>query len=270
MIELAPEIYPILFAAGVAAGIINTVAGGGSVITLPILIFAGLPPQVANATNRIGLIAQNITAIRQFRRNKVREWHLSWRLTAVAAVGAVLGVRLAVFLPDARFNQVLGILMLALLVLLLKAPKPHLLAEGAPENAWEPLTRRGKAGLLAGFFALGVYAGFIQAGMGVMVLLVLGYFLRIDLVRGNYIKLVIILGLTFVALGTFLQQGVQVEWIAGFAVALGQMLGAVIGTWVAISKGERWIKAIMAVAIVLSSAKLLGWIDMLEHWLRPG
>lgn len=270
MIDLAPQTYFLLFAAGVAAGIINTVAGGGSVITLPILIFAGLPASVANATNRIGLIAQNVTAIWQFRRHKVREWHLSWRLTLVAAAGAILGVRLAVFLPDESFNQVLGYLMLALLVLLLKAPKPHLVSEGAPENPWEPLTTRAKAGLLAGFFALGVYAGFIQAGMGVMVLLVLGYFLRIDLVRGNYIKLVIILGLTFVALAVFLQQGVRVEWIAGFAVALGQMLGAAIGTWVAVSKGERWIKGIMAVAIVLSSAKLLGWLDALGRWLAPG
>ncbi|MDK2973004.1 MAG: uncharacterized protein PWP23_2759 [Candidatus Sumerlaeota bacterium] len=260
MPDLSPHSYVLLFFAGIAAGIINTVAGGGSVITLPVLIFAGLPPAVANATNRLGLISQNFTAIWQFRKNNVRETHLSWRLTAVAAVGAILGAKMAVLIPDRSFNKVLGVLMLGLLVMILKQPKPKLVDQ-APENAWSPLSRLHRAGLLVAFFALGVYAGFIQAGMGVMVLLVLGYFLRMDLVRGNYIKLVVILGLTFVALGTFISSGVKIAWFAGLATSTGQSIGAYCGSWVAIKKGEAWIKALMVTAIVLSSAKLLGLVD---------
>lgn len=260
--ELTFQTYLILFAAGLAAGIINTVAGGGSVITLPVLIFAGLPAGVANATNRIGLVLQNVTAIWRFRRSGVKESHLSWRCLAVAAVGAVFGVWLAVLIPDRRFEHVLAILMLILLVLILKKPKPHLVEE-APGDAWKPLSTRKRVLLLLSFFGLGVYAGFIQAGMGIMVLLTLGYLVRMDLVRGNYIKLVVILGLTFVALATFMIQGVPVAWIAGISTGSGQIVGALIGSWVAIEKGEKWIKVIMVTAIVLSSAKLLGVLDLI-------
>lgn len=257
--------YAVLLVVGVGAGIINTVAGGGSVLTLPALIFVGLPADVANATNRIGLIAQNVTGIQQFHYHKVWERHLSWRLMIVAAVGAVLGAWFAAYLPEENFRTVLGVLMLGLLVLLLKQPKPHLVEEGAaPEDAWGPLSPRGRVGLLAVFFGLGIYAGFIQAGMGIMVVIALGWFLRMDLVRANFIKLVVILGLSVIALGTFMAAGVAIAWFAGFAAAGGQMIGAVIGSWVAVKKGEAWIKAIMTVAILLASGKLLN----VDVWLR--
>ena len=166
---------------------------------------------------------------------------------------------LAAAMPEAKFERVLGLLMLVLLVLILKKPKAKLVKEGeAPEDAWSPLSSNKKAGLLFAFFWLGVYAGFIQAGMGIMVLVVLGYFLQMDLVRGNYIKLVVILGLTFVALGTFMLQGVAIAWVAGIATSLGQVTGAAIGSWVALKKGEGAIKVILTVAILVSSAKLLG------------
>lgn len=267
--DLSLLVYLALFAAGLAAGIMNTIAGGGSVITLPVLIFAGLPADVANATNRIGIIAQNIAAVRQFRMNKVREGHLSWRLMLVASVAAVLGAVFATMLPNEDFKKVLGVLLLVLLVLILKQPKPRLLGEDeAPENAWAPLSTVQKAGLLVTFFGLGIYAGFIQAGMGVMILVVLGYFLRMDLVRGNYIKLIVILGLSFVALGTFMLRGVRIDWVAGGVVTAGQVIGAYLGTWVVLRKGATWIKAIMVLAIVGSSAKLLGAFDLIGRLLQ--
>jgi uncharacterized membrane protein YfcA len=261
--QLSPVVLLLLFLAGIVAGIINTIGGGGSVVTLPVLIFAGLPGSVANATNRIGIIAQNVAAIRKFRQYKVREDHLSWRLMIVAAVGAFLGARLAAYMPDREFEFILGLLMLGLLALMLARPKPHLTKNGAPEDAWTPLSTKGRVSLLASFFVLGVYAGFIQAGMGIMVLLVLGYFLRMDLVRGNYIKLVVILGLSFIALGTFLLSEVRIDWLAGIACALGQVVGAWIGAWIATRGGERWIVIIMAVVILFSSAKLLGLLALL-------
>lgn len=259
--ELSILAYLALFAAGLAAGVMNTVGGGGSVITLPVLIFAGLPADVANATNRIGIIAQNITAIKNFRVNNVRESHLSWRLMIVASIAAVLGVWIADVIPNDEFEKILGVMMLLLLVLIIKQPKPKLISEGqAPQDAWQPMTTKGKAGLLVTFFFLGIYAGFIQAGMGIMILLVLGYFLRMDLVRGNYIKLIVILGLSFIALATFIIRGIAVDWFAGIATSCGQVLGAYAGTWIVFKKGEKWIKAIMIIAILASSAALLDMI----------
>jgi len=254
----------LLLVVGVGAGIINTVAGGGSVLTLPAMIFIGLPADVANATNRIGLIAQNFTGIQRFRKHKVWERHLSWRLMIVAAIGAVLGANLAAFLPEELFRTVLGVLMLGLLVLLLKRPKPKLVEPGAgAENEWDPLSTLGKVGLLAVFFALGIYAGFIQAGMGIMVVVALGWFLRMDLIRGNFIKLVVIFGLSVVAFITFIVVGVGIAWWAGIVIAAGQSLGAVIGTWVAVKKGERVVVIVMTIAILVSSAKLLN----LDRWV---
>jgi len=259
--QLPPLVLLLLFGAGLIAGIVNTVGGGGSVVTLPALIFAGLPGSVANATNRIGIIAQNFAAIGKFRKYKVREDHLSWRLMVVAAVGAVIGAVLAAYIPDRQFEFILGLLMLGLLALMLVRPKPDLSPNGAPENAWVGLSTRKRVGLLTSFFVLGIYAGFIQAGMGIMILLVLGYFLRMDLVRGNYIKLVVILGLSFIALGTFMLSGVRIDWLAGIVCAAGQIIGAWIGAWIATQGGEKWIVLIMAVVILFSSAKLLGLIS---------
>lgn len=258
------HVYIILFFAGLAAGVINTVGGGGSVLTLPALIFAGLPPNVANATNRIGIIFQNITGIWRFQKGGIREDHLSWRVTLAGLGGVVIGARLAAIIPGEQFNVILGVLMLLLLILILKKPKPRLLKEGAPDNAWAVLSPGRKWTVLATFFGLGIYSGFLQAGVGIMILVALGYLVEMDLVRGNYVKLVFILGLMIVALATFMLSGVEIEWIAGIAVTVGQILGAYVGSWVAIKKGERWIVIILTVAIVLSSAKLLGLLEWMK------
>jgi len=262
---MSPFVYLVLFGAGLLAGIINTVAGGGSVLTLPALIFAGLPGTIANATNRIGIIFQNITGIWRFRKGGIREDHLSWRLTLAGLGGVVIGARLASVIGDKNFEFMLGLLLPILLVLILKKPKPKLRKEGAPEDAWSPLTAGRKWAVLGTFFGLGIYSGFLQAGVGIMILVALGYLVEMDLVRGNYVKLVFILGLMFVALATFYVSGVKIEWVAGLAVTVGQVTGAWIGSWVAIKKGERWIVWILVVAVILSSAKLLGLLG----WLLP-
>jgi len=250
--------YGVLFLAGLAAGVINTVGGGGSVLTLPALIFVGIPATIANATNRIGIIMQNLVAIRQFRKSKVVEDHLSWRVTLIGMGGAILGALLAARIPDEQFERILGVLMLVLLGLILKKPKPRLLQDEARENAWSPLTAGRKILVLIVFFLLGIYAGFLQAGVGIMILVALGYLVRMDLVRGNYVKLLFILILTAGALLTFILNGLRIEWLAGLFLSLGQMTGAYVGSWVAIRKGEKWILVILPVAILLSSAKLLG------------
>lgn len=265
---MSPYVYVVLFFAGLAAGIINITAGGGSMLTLPALIFAGVPPVAANATNRIGIIFQNITGIWRFRKGGVHEDHLSWRLIVAGLVGTVIGARLASLMHDKDFKFVFGLLMPILLILILKKPKPKLVKEGAPENAWSGLTRGRKWAVMATFFVLGIYSGFLQAGVGIMILVALGYLVEMDLVRGNYVKLVFTLGLMFVALATFYLSGVKIEWVAGLAVTAGQVTGAYIGVWVAIEKGERWIIVILIVAVLLSSAKLLGILDWAVALLR--
>ncbi len=259
---MSGTVYLILFVAGLVSGVINTVAGGGSILTLPALILiAGMPAVAANATNRIGIVMQNCVAIGRFRQGKVTEHGLTWRVTLIGLCGVVLGAKLAAHIPDDQFEKILGILMLALLPLILLKPKPRLSKGEGVENAWSPLSFRSKWAVLAAFFFLGVYAGFLQAGVGIMILIALGYLVRMDLVRGNYVKLVFILVQNLIALLTFMQSSVEIYWIAGLFLTAGQMCGAWVGSWVAIKKGEKWILVILTLAIVLSSAKLLGWLD---------
>lgn len=258
---MSVTVHIILFLAGLVSGVINTVAGGGSILTLPALIFAGVPAGAANATNRIGIIMQNCVAIGRFRKGNVIEQGLTWRVTLVGLAGVVIGAKLAAHIPDHQFEKILGILMLALLPLILLKPKPRLSKGEGTADAWSPLSFRGKGAVLAAFFFLGVYAGFLQAGVGIMILIALGYLVRMDLVRGNYVKLVFILVQNLIALLTFIHSSVEIYWIAGLFLTAGQMSGAWVGSWVAIKKGEKWILVILTAAIILSSAKLLGWLD---------
>lgn len=251
-------LYAILFLAGMGAGIMNTVGGGGSVLTLPAMIFAGIPPTAANATNRIGIIAQGAMAIWQFRRGGIQEDATSWRVVAVGVPGAALGALLAAWIPDESFRVLLGYLMLGLLVLILLRPKPHLLADGTAASPWSLLDERGKLLTLVSFFFLGIYMGFLQAGGGIMILLALGYLMRLDLVRGNYVKLFFIFCLQLIAVGVFLATGVPIYWVAGISLFVGQICGAYMGSWVALKGGEKWITVVLVISILASSGRLIG------------
>ena len=103
-----------LFATGVAAGALNVVAGGGSFLTLPVLIFLGLPATVANATNRVGILTQNVGAVWGFHRYGVLAWRWALAAAAPAMVGAVLGTWAALEVSDEAFRKLLAFLMVAI------------------------------------------------------------------------------------------------------------------------------------------------------------
>jgi uncharacterized membrane protein YfcA len=253
----------LLFLAGLAAGIINTVGGGGSILTLPALIFiGGVPSVAANATNRLGIIMQNATALWRFRKGGVKEDRLALILTSVALPGTVIGSLLASGFDSKSFNTVLAWLMLALLALVLFKPKPRLKKDDDSHStdSWNVLPTGRKVILLLLMFLVGVYMGFIQAGGGIIILVMLGYLMDLSLVRGNYIKLMIIFVTNFIAFGVFIYNGIEIYWLAGVVVFLGQIAGAYAGSWIALKKGENWMKAILTISILASSAKLLGWI----------
>lgn len=249
-----------LFLAGAGAGVINTVGGGGSILTLPALIFlGGLDSVSANGTNRLGIIFQNLMALWQFRKGGVRQDNLAIRLTIIALPGAFLGSMLAANIPDETFRPLLAWMMLGLLLLVLFKPKPKLLkdTEGVVDPLrGAPLGKRMWLGVT--IFVIAVYMGFLQAGGGIMVLVALGWFLRMDLVLGNYVKLFMILCTNVLSFGVFLFNGTPIYWVAGIMVFAGQISGAYMGSWIALEKGEGWMKAILAVSILASSAKLLG------------
>lgn len=240
---------PLLFLAGTLAGILNVLAGGGSLLTLPLLIFMGLPSAVANGTNRIAILCQNIFAIRAFRQRQVFPWQLALLCTPAALVGSWYGASLAINLDDELFNRVLALIMIGVLIFTAVDPMQRLRRQEIAFSNWR------KAMIVISFFGVGIYGGFVQAGVGFLVitaLLVHG----LDLVRINAIKVFVIFAYTFIALGVFIYHG-QIDYVLGFALAAGNSLGGMIGPKLAVDKGHDWIKKVVSLTVLMFALKLL-------------
>lgn len=244
---MSPVGYVALFVVGFVAAIINVVAGGGSFLTLPLLIFLGLPASVANGTNRVGVLAQNLSAVLGFHSHDVLPVRWATAVSMPALAGAAIGVWAALNVPDLAFRRILSILMLAMtLVTLLHRgvpTRPH----AEPRSAWHPA-------IMAGFFLTGVYGGFLQAGVGFLAL-AMTTLAGFDLVRGNAVKVFAVLLLTILSLVAFAGTG-HVDWPAGLALALGNALGGLVGVRLAVLKGQRWLQAVVTVTIVVFAVLL--------------
>ncbi len=240
---------PLLFAVGLIAGILNVLAGGGSLLTLPLLIFMGLPSAVANGTNRIAIFCQNIFAIRGFRKRGVLPLQLALLCTPPALLGSWLGANLAIGLDDQVFKRVLALIMIGVLIFTALDPMKRFRQQEMEFGPWR------KVILVVSFFGVGIYGGFVQAGVGFLIitaLLVHG----LDLVRINAIKVFVIFAYTFVALGVFISHG-QVNYMLGFALAAGNSIGGMIGPRLAVAKGHDWIKKVVTVTVAIFALKLL-------------
>ncbi|MGH7539811.1 MAG: sulfite exporter TauE/SafE family protein [Gemmatimonadota bacterium] len=243
--------YLLLFAAGTIAGTLNVIAGGGSLLTLPVMIFLGLPATVANGTNRVAILAQNVGAVWRFQRHQLIDWRWLGLAAWPALAGAALGTWFAVEIGDEAFRKALAILMVAL----------------AAWTLWDPLGRRpfgttlhaahtssGRLLLRAGFFLAGVYGGFVQAGVGFVILAVITL-AGLDLVRGNALKVLLVLIYTPLSLALFVAAG-KVEWGFGAALAAGSLAGGLLGVRLTVLKGHAWIKRVVTITIVLFAIRL--------------
>lgn len=240
---------PLLFVVGIIAGILNVLAGGGSLLTLPLLIFMGLPSAVANGTNRIAIFCQNIFAIRGFRKCGVMPMELALLCTPPALIGSWVGANLAINLDDQMFNRALALIMLGVLVFTTLDPMKRLRKEDVEIGFVRKLV------MVVSFFGVGIYGGFVQAGVGFVIitaLLVHG----LDLVRINAIKVFVIFAYTFIALGVFVYHG-QINYLLGFALAGGNSLGGMIGPKLAVDKGHEWIKKVVTFTVLIFALKLL-------------
>lgn len=234
---------------GLLAGILNVLAGGGSLLTLPVLIFMGLPAATANGTNRIAILAQNLFAISGFQRQGVLPWRLALVCAAPAVIGSYLGARLAIQIDDTLFRQLLAGIMLGILALTLWDPLANRHAQASRLSAGR------LAGLLASFFAIGVYGGFVQAGVGFLI--IAGLLLQgLDLVRINAVKVAVVFCFTIIALAVFIRHD-QVNYPLGLALAAGNAAGGWLGTRLAVKKGHAWIKRVVSFTVVMFAFKLL-------------
>jgi uncharacterized membrane protein YfcA len=238
----------LLIAGGLFAGFVNTLAGGGSVITIPILIEAvGLSPVVANGTNRVAILLQNVVAVATFQRSGALPWRAVFPLLPAVLVGAAAGAWAGTQISPAVMKKVFAFVIV--LVALSAVAKPKRWLGGADNRLREPWST-------LAFVAIGFYGGFVHAGVGFMLLagLVLGG--GMDLVRGNAAKVAIVLAYTALALGLFLMHG-QVNLLAGLVLAVGNMTGAFVAARLAIRKGADWIPWVLLVAALAAGAKML-------------
>ena len=239
---------PALMLVGAASGFLNILAGGGSLLTLPMLIFIGLPATMANATNRVGVLFQNIFAGASFRRQGVFPLKLSLLCSAPALVGAYLGARWAVDIDDRLFERILALIMVGVLIFTVIDPMKHHRRE---QLAFTP---RRTAVLLVSFFGIGIYGGFVQAGVGFLILPALMIH-GLDLVRSNAVKVLVILLFTIPALAVFVSHG-QVDWVLGLALAAGNSTGGYLASRLAVKKGHDWIKKIVSLTVLVFALKL--------------
>jgi len=242
-------LYLIVVAVGIVAGIINTLAAGGSLLTLPVLMALGLPPNMANGTNRIAIFLQNVVGVRQFHKEKVMDFPSGFKVGIPAAAGAIAGAFIAVNLNDEVMKlAIAGVMILVFFLILLKPNRWINSHESHPPIPyWVQVIV---------FFFVGVYGGFIQAGVGFFLLtsLVLGS--GFELVKANALKLLIILLYTPLALLIFFMNGDVNLWI-GLVLAVGNMTGAWIGTKIAVKWGAVLIRYFVLVAILVASTKLI-------------
>ena len=244
----------LLLGTGIFAGFLNTVAFGGSLLALPMLIFLGLEAAVANGTNRVAIFFQNFSAIMGFRRKGVFDFRYSLLLAIPAVIGAVIGAIIAIDIKDEVFNLILAVVMIVMLVLTLLNPTERL------KDRSESGRTRSKIITMVVFFFIGIYGGFIQAGVGMLIITALRLLTGMDLVRTNAIKVFVIFFYTVVALGIFIING-KVNWYLGPTLAVGNACGAWLGSHWAVEKGDKWIKVVLIVAVVAFAIRLV-WQSM--------
>jgi uncharacterized membrane protein YfcA len=241
-------LYASLVAAGFLAGVVNTVAGGGSFLTLPALLLFGLDPKVANATNRVAILCSTASAVATFRKRGHLDHAAAMRLALPTLLGVPVGALLAVYLSADAFESVFGVLFIAMAILLLANPKRFL--DSNKQTTYPAVFK------YPIFFAIGVYVGFIQAGMGILLLLAMSYFTDTKLVAANAIKNTIGLVVTLTAAIVFAAYGL-IDWIPGLTMAAGNVAGGVVGAKLAIERSSRFVFVFLVIVMLATGVKLI-------------
>ncbi len=240
--------YPIIIAVGFGAAFLNTVGGGGSLFSVPILTFMGLPITIANATSRVALLFQNVFAVGGFKSKGVElPWPYSLYLGLASLGGGLIGSLVASKVPDAVFTKIfVGVMILAVALILYDPFK---------SSGKERLDFRSQVIGSICFFFIGIYGGFVQAGIGFLVIAVLSLVNHLSLVKSNYVKVFAAIVYTGVSVIVFAWQG-KIIWMTGLVLAIGHALGGWYASRWSVSAGEVWIKRVMVISIIGMAIKL--------------
>jgi uncharacterized membrane protein YfcA len=240
----------LLIGAGIAAGFINTLAGSGSLLTLPLFMAFGLSAPVANGTNRIGILFQTITSVLSFKKQILIDFPSILKIAIPSVIGSVLGAQIAVDIDEDAMKNTIGVLLLLMFFLILFKPSNWINSrEGVPPlPLWIQMII---------FFFVGMYGGFIQAGIGFFLLAALVMASGFDLIKANAVKVLMVFLYTPFSLVIFILNH-QVDYKLGLIVATGGVLGAWIGARMSVKWGPGVVRIILLVTLFVASANLLG------------
>ncbi|OQY28694.1 MAG: hypothetical protein B6244_06535 [Candidatus Cloacimonetes bacterium 4572_55] len=239
-----------LFFSGLFVGFVNVMAGGGSALTLPLLILIGLDTPTANGTNRISILLLNMSGFFSFYQQKVSKFRQGILMALCTLPGAIIGALAAIRMEDALFRRVLAFVIIGIMLTVIfpRSKSTGGIGDKKPKYAWliYPI-----------MFGVGFYGGFIQAGVGFLLMACMVNILGIDLVRVNMYKTLIILIYTIPVLGIFILTGC-VNWKYGLIMAAGSASGAWISARLAVKKGEKAVRIVFVIMILVIAVKLLG------------
>ena len=240
----------LLFAFGSTAGFINIMAGGGSSITLPLLIFLGLDSAMANGTNRIAVFIQNIAAIISFKQEKFAQFKLSFKLSLCTLPGAIIGAIVAVKIDNELFQKILGFVIIGIMITILFPQFNRRSNSQTNDDSYNPWL------LYPAMFGIGFYGGFIQAGVGFLIMAALLHLMKLNLIRVNMHKVFIVFVFTFPAILIFIFTG-NVKWSYALILSAGNAFGGWWSAKISVKKGEKVIRIVLLVAMFIMALKLL-------------
>lgn len=241
--------YLLLIALGFIAGFLNTVAGGGTLLTLPILLFMGLPAPLAQGTNRVAILLQTYTAVRGFKSKGVSTYPFSLYVGIAALIGSIIGAYLALDFDGKPFNRMLAVVMIMVLILTIFNPNKNL------KELTEKLTGKPLVISLIVFFFLGIYGGLINAGIGFLMLIALPYINGMNLLRANATKVFVAFVYTIGAVAVFAWND-KIDYGLATVLSIGNVSGAWFGSRWAVKKDENIIKMFLIVTVTALAIKL--------------
>lgn len=246
--------YLLLFVFGNFAGFINVVAGGGSTLTLPFLILMGMDTSVANGTNRIGVLTQTMSASLSFRKSKFKDTNLSFRLAILTVPGAILGAIYSTQIDEESF-QVILVGVMALVAISLVIPK-------SKKKEYVDTIKKLPFIAYPLMILIGFYAGFIQVGVGFVIMAILSVALNLNMKRVNMHKVFIVFVNTIPTLIIFIITD-NVDWVTGIILSIGTSLGAWWSAKLSLKMDEKFVKLMLFIAITAMAIKLLIKMEIL-------
>lgn len=240
--------------AGIAAGIINTLAGSGSILTLSALVFAGLPASIANTTNRLGILMQGIVATWQYARHGKLYLRESTPIVLPTILGSLFGGWVAIEVSEKSFETIVGVIMAGLMVMLLFEKKIKQWQQKISFHAEKNLQKWIQ---LVIFLLVGFYGGFIQAGIGLLLFVALAFTTSHDAAQSNGIKILLVLFYTVPVFIFFVLQH-PIAWKMGVFLAGGQMIGAWYASRYAIQSPNAgiWMKRLIVLMAFVTVLKM--------------